>query len=152
MSTADYQKLPGTYVMPWTRQRLYLGPDHILQVTLTLFNEQYRRFYLRDIEAIVLAEKGSAGLYLLGGGLLLSLLSLVLFYSGRPAGGSFTLFPGLVLLVAGVRMANCACYLRTASAVERLPSLGRIDAARRALAILTPAIQAAQTPKAEDAL
>ena len=42
--------------------RLYLGPDHLLQTASTGYSETYKRFYFRDIQAIVI-RKTNAGLF-----------------------------------------------------------------------------------------
>src|SRR5438270_10777538 len=36
--------------------RLYLGPDHLLQTASTGYSETYKRFYFRDIQAIVIRK------------------------------------------------------------------------------------------------
>ncbi|MCI0746927.1 MAG: hypothetical protein L0Y58_16110, partial [Verrucomicrobia subdivision 3 bacterium] len=49
-----YRKLPGHGATLSHRVRLYLGPDHLLQVSSTGFTETYRRFYFRDMQSITI--------------------------------------------------------------------------------------------------
>jgi hypothetical protein len=49
-----YQRLPGTRIISaGTRTSLWLAPDHLLALERTVGSERYRRFYLRDIEAVI---------------------------------------------------------------------------------------------------
>ena len=48
--TAKYRKICGR--ASFSAQRLYLGSDHLLAVEGN-YRESYRRFFFRDIEAIV---------------------------------------------------------------------------------------------------
>jgi hypothetical protein len=140
-----YRKLPGLAVAPFRRQTLWLGPDHVLSVRTLPFTEHYRRFYFRDIQAIVLTESGSSvAYYLYASAAFLLLMFVLLGYSWHPFWATLCGIAGTVLLTIGLRVPNCACYLQTATGVQRLPSLGRMRAARKALAILRPAIEAAQ--------
>ena len=47
-----YQRLPGSLLFCWSS--LYLGSDHVLQITSIGFSESYRRYFFRDIQAITL--------------------------------------------------------------------------------------------------
>jgi hypothetical protein len=49
-----YKKLPGRHVSIFGVKCLWQGPDHLLWVEAALGQEHYRRFYYKDIQAIVL--------------------------------------------------------------------------------------------------
>jgi hypothetical protein len=132
-----------------------VGPDHLLSVTRIWMNEDYKRFYFRDIQAITLDKNNSAPLrnWILG---TFAFISFALFgvigtHSARPwspapfiagaiIGGVFM----VLLLVNLLRGPTCNCKLRTAVQIEELPSLGRIRVAGKAIAILKPLIEAVQ--------
>src|ERR1700739_1251482 len=50
-----YRRLPGRRRGVINGASLWMGSDHILLVKTAWFREEYKRFYLRDIQAIVVA-------------------------------------------------------------------------------------------------
>ena len=50
----DYVKLPGRAFFLFGAKRLWQGPDHLLWVESLMGQEHYRRFYYKDIQAVVL--------------------------------------------------------------------------------------------------
>jgi hypothetical protein len=54
----SYRRLPGR--TPWFRvargTTLWLGPDHLLKVDRGATSESYKRFFYRDIQAVVVQE------------------------------------------------------------------------------------------------
>ena len=55
-----YQRLPGTRRTPFRRATLWLGADHILSVNSARFSEEYKRYYFKDIQAIVVRQTSGA--------------------------------------------------------------------------------------------
>ena len=51
-----YRRLPGRRRGVISGASLWMGSDHILLVKSAWFREEYKRFYLRDIQAIVVAR------------------------------------------------------------------------------------------------
>src|SRR4051794_25041567 len=51
-----YRKLPGHRRGLINGSSVWLGPDHLLLVKSQRFKEEYKRFYLRDIQAIAIAR------------------------------------------------------------------------------------------------
>src|SRR5690242_14435748 len=51
-----YRKLPGHRRGLLHSSSMWIGSDHLLYVKSTRFREDYKRFHLRDIQAIVVAE------------------------------------------------------------------------------------------------
>ena len=141
-----YRRLPGTAAAPLKRRTLYLGPDHVLSVRSLGYVQEYRRFYLREIQAIVLAESGNSWAYYFhASAVFLLVISLALVYSSHLISAGLSGIGAALAFVLGMRTPNCACYLKTATTTERLPSLGRLSAARKTLAILEPLITQAQS-------
>ena len=142
-----YRKLRGRGATLTHYVKLYLGPDHLLQIFSTGFTETYKRFYFRDIQAITI-RKTIAGKVINGvlGGIALIFVVLALLASGT---GTIVLgsIAGLFAFILGVNVVlgpTCACHLRTAVQHEKLPSLRRLSGARRTLGRLQPHILAVQ--------
>src|SRR5262249_39467939 len=51
-----YKKLPGHRRGFIRGASLWLGPDHVLAVNSLRFREEYKRYYFRDIQALVVAR------------------------------------------------------------------------------------------------
>src|SRR4029079_4215005 len=59
-----YQRLPGNRLVSFgTRSSLWLAPDYPLSLERTVASERYRRFYLRDIEAVVIRRTPRRGAF-----------------------------------------------------------------------------------------
>lgn len=164
-----YRRLPGNAftVSPrfriridYVRSSLWLASDHILHVRWRRFSENYKRFYLKDIQAIILSRTTAGRTHnLICGGLIgciavLSLTATVLKWPREllffmvPLAASFM----LVLLINTLLGPTCACRLHTAVQVEDLMSLGRLRTARKVINILKPLIEAAQGTLAPEVL
>jgi hypothetical protein len=132
---------------------LWLGPDHLLCVHTNGYMEKYKRFYFRDIQAIVIRKTNARAIWnavlvvpLIGclTGLMVNLPS-----SPRDEGAiliwlMFSCIVLLFVLINNVLGASCACHLRTAVQIERLPSLNRVRKARRVLDKIRPLIATVQ--------
>src|SRR6266404_2890795 len=151
-----HHRLPGRASGLAWYHRLWLATDHLLAVRTVWFTEEYKRFYFRDIQAILIAKTTTwktwnlllgvaAGLVLLVAVLSSSGLSLALLLG--LGGLLFVLF--LVNLLQGP---TCICQIRTAVQTERLPTLRRLRTARKVIARLKPIIAEAQGPLAPEQL
>lgn len=151
MSAAfPYVKLPGGERGFVRRSSLWKGSDHLLLVKGTRFNEEYRRFYYRDIQAVITERRwrfGSIGWWVLNL-LAIWVLALVFAYGSILRGiAGVTL---AVLVIGALARAAVAivygrrCVLQTAVSREELPSLQRQWHAEKALTKLREKIAAAQ--------
>ncbi len=165
-----YQRLPGTgyrrvlpgwalvllffvigifvFLLRGRRNQLWTGDDHLLMVESDGSKELYRRYFYRDIQALVL-RKTSEGLVvnLLLGVLVAGLISLAVAVAdpvGTPLLGVLAALVLVLLLSNALGGPTCRCYLRTAVSSEELPSLNRLRQVRKALDRLRPLIAAAQ--------
>jgi hypothetical protein len=149
-----YHKLPGRRRGVVFSASLWTGADHLLSVRSAKFQEQYRRFYFRDIQAIVITQVPrwvistpvlAAAVLLLAAVLILRIL--------LPAmeGWLWLLLAAFaaVWIYISVRQ-SCACRLYTAVSREDLPSLYRRWTARKALAELERRIAEVQGVFTED--
>jgi len=137
-----------------SRSSLWLGRDHLLCVDSNGYTETYKRFYFRDIQAIILmaTKRRAIWNWVLGTPtaifLMLLLGTLSSSSDSRMAGiiayticGSVFAVP---LLVNNILGPSCICHLRTAVQTEELPSLDRLRRARQVLNRIRPFMVAAQ--------
>jgi hypothetical protein len=139
-----YRRLPGRagFIV---RHSLWMKPDHLLRVKALLFSEEYRRYYLKDIQALVLTEKANPPAFI--GYVLAASIALLtggLFYSSHPVWGTFAGVVALTILLWSCRRPTCVCYLQTRVSTERLHALRRLRSAHKTLAILKAEIEKIQ--------
>jgi len=142
-----YRRLPGRGTSIAHYVRLYQGPDHLLQVSSTGYSELYKRFYFRDIQAITIRKTHWANLWTI----LFAVLILGFFLVGFDLTGAGRIvlwsiagfFLACIVLHLGLGPA-CVCHIRTAVQLERLPTLRRVKAARKAINRIKPFIAEAQ--------
>jgi hypothetical protein len=148
----EYRRLPGRGVRRQgiataARARLWLGRDHLLSVAAQWFSEDYKRFYFRDIQAIII-RKTNVGRNINAVLGILACLTLILAAITSDAAsvfwwiitGAFAAF----LLGNALMGPTCVCHLQTAVQTEELPTLRRLGRVRKVLARLRPLIAAAQ--------
>lgn len=158
MEITDYKKLPGTglrragfITLAANRSRLYLGADHLLSVDSLFGSETYKRFYFRDLQALVVRRTPGGAVATLVFGCLAALSALALF-AGDPVtvgfGVVFTSLFSLFFLGFLIRLlgwgGTCRTWVQTAVQTEELPSLNQVKTCRNVLGRLQPLIQAAQ--------
>jgi hypothetical protein len=138
--------------------RLWLGDDHLVQVeSMGGYTETYKRFYFRDIQAIILHETRVWMVLNIVLGLLTGSL-LILLLATMPKGARWTgeeiaggIFLGILVVLFGLFFilnllggATCRTYLKTAVHLEELPSLRRYRNVQKVMARIQPLIEAAQ--------
>lgn len=155
----EYRRLPGRgrkrgsfFALTATRSSVWAGRDHLLLVSGTGYTEEYKRFYYRDIQAIVIRKTGRGAAWSGFSALVLALLVLLaltrtatstdalFWFWTLSLGGCFL----LALIVNLLRGPTCICHLHTAVSREELSSLSRERNAKKALDILKPLIEGAQ--------
>ncbi len=149
-SEPEYQKLPGKGRQkrrPFGFAKLYLGKDHLLCLYNSAYTEDYRRFYFKDIQAIVVAKNSRRDRLSATYGVAALLSLLLAFLLGGNWAVFFMILAFLLLINIGhnaYQGATCTCRLYTAVSQEELPSLGRLKNAQKALDIIRPLIEASQ--------
>jgi hypothetical protein len=149
-----YKRLPGRRRGIFRGSSLWLGDDHVLAVTGWRFVEDYKRYYYRDIQALVLARTRR---WVATVPWILAALALVVGASTAHLGSiawlSQTCVDALVVLVFLWLLlslgASTRCRVQTAVSCEDLPSLFRLWSARKAIRILAARIAEAQGTLAE---
>ncbi len=155
MAEREYRRLTRTRVRQQglltafqLRSSLWLGKDHVLCVDSSGYTEEYKRFYFRNIQAIIIrrTERWKIWAYVLC--VPAALCALVALASREPVVnwifgvlGSIFVAALLIDLALGP---TCVSQLRTAVQTEELPSLNRVRRAHKALARLRPLIAEVQ--------
>jgi hypothetical protein len=137
-----------------SRSSLWLGKDHLLCVDSSGYTENYKRFYFRDIQAVIIraTKRRAIWNWFLGAPTAIFLtLSLGHMHTSPPTDPSEIAFYwilasmfALPLFINNVLGPTCICHLRTAVQIEELPSLSRLRRARKVLKRTRPLIAAAQ--------
>jgi hypothetical protein len=143
-----YRRLPGRRRGVGSSASLWMGSDHILLVKSAWFREEYKRFYLRDIQAIVVAPGArfyvSRLMLFLALAWLLPAVSIAFWQDTvKQAWGIGGLAMGAAWLAVSMT-ASCRCRLYTAVSKDDLPSLYRTWTARRFLRQVQPWIEQVQ--------
>jgi hypothetical protein len=152
-----YRKLPGHglrntggSLISVTREwcRLWLGDDHLLLVTRQGYTETYKRFYFRDIQAVIIRKTNKAVMFNAIWAIATFIFALwALAVQNLP--GRVTLWIiagifGLCLLVNLLGGPSCETQIKTAVQTEQLPAWHRLRTARKGLARLRPLLLQAQ--------
>jgi hypothetical protein len=132
----------------FSRCSLYLGDDHILAVDSNGFSEDYKHFYLSDIQAIITrrTRRGVTWSIVLASMIACSLMG-ALFLENEPVRIFFWVLSGAFLVFLSVnafRGPTCVCDIMTAVQEDQLPSLNRLRVARKVIETLRPAIERVQ--------
>ena len=147
-SSPRYHKLPGHRRGFIKSASLWTGTDHLLSVKSDRLHEDYKRFYFRDIQAIVVTKVprfpvSTRALAL--GALLLTAISIARLRAPGLTIGLWLLAAGLAACWIYISAAySCTCRLYTAVSREDLPSLYRTWTARKVVADLERRIGQAQ--------
>lgn len=149
-SNSIYRRLTGRRRTLLGFSQLWLAPDHILLVTSSRFVEQYQRFALPDIQAIVVTAmpdqtllQTAAGATAISWTLLLLVVSSVFAKVFFAVTGTIALLAVLIDVLRGQR---CRCHLHTTVSREFLVPVSRIATARKVLDTVRPAIEMVQGP------
>ena len=143
-----YRRLPGRRRGILRGSSVWLGADHLLLVKSERYREEYKRFYFRDVQAIVVA--GARRFHLstraISIAILWCLAYLVLAHRATWASTAlWTVAAGLVVAWVYISAASsCRCRIYTAVSRDELPSVYRTWTARRFLNVVAPRIWEAQ--------
>lgn len=142
-----YHRLPGGRRISFGYESLYLGPDHLLAVRGRGWIEEYKRFYFRDIQALI-TRKTAVGAVQNLAAMILGVLFLIPIITSKDPEAWWWGVPAAVCLLILIgnwwRGPTCLCHIQTAVQIEKLPSLHILKKANRAIAILRQHIEAAQ--------
>jgi hypothetical protein len=144
-----FRRMPGRRRGVLRRASVWDAGEYLLSVNGTAFSERYRRYYYRDIKAIVVQN----GVRLGSAGALLLLILTCLFLIGMATVPGIAplakwlwtapLFVMTWLVYADVAR-SCRVFVYTAVSSEELPGIFRRSAARRTLPLILEKVYAAQ--------
>lgn len=147
-----YRRLPGRSFGVTRWDTVWIGADHLLTVQASPDGDTYRRFFFRDIEAVIMRRTPARMwinivfvLFTLGGLLLWSILS-VQGVIGLV--GLIALAPLGFVLVNSAFGPTCEVRIQTAVQSERIVALSRENTARTTIAHLRPLIWQVQQREA----
>jgi len=153
----EYRRLPGRgtlldgdkwYATSRALCTVWMGSDHLLLVSRAGYTENYKRFYFRDIQAIIIRKTATS----LIGNTVLVILALGFFLWAADVsdsiarivlallGGFFT----FLTLLSLWRGSTCVTQIKTAVQTEQLAAWNRMRAARKGMAMLRPRLLEAQ--------
>ncbi len=140
-----YRKLPARPFSLMGTHRLWQGPDHLLWVENIMGQENYRRFYYKDIQAIILKRTIQHRYWSIAWCALGFLFGAAALFadSALYACGSISFFFFACLVVNLLLGPACDVYLQTAVQLQRV-FLGRLKKAQRILNRLKELIEAQQ--------
>lgn len=144
-----YRKLPGDFRGFLNRNTMWLGSDHLLMVNSSRFSETYKRFYLRDIQTLIVRQTPRFVLpnywVVLAGAAVIALLIGLNPFREPVFWPAVAIFAGVIVyLYIASMFQSCVCHVITRVNKVELPSLFRLGAAQRFVEVVTPQIIAAQ--------
>jgi hypothetical protein len=149
-----YRKAPGRRRGFLFGSSVWIGSDHLLLVKSARFREEYKRFYFRDIQAIVTAATPRFHISTRSALIAFVWLWALAIVSGVQAGSAshldltwawWTVVALLVIvwaLISGTR--SCRCRIYTAVSAEELPSVYRTWTAQRFIEEVEPLLARTQ--------
>ena len=128
---------------------LWLGPDHVMIVRSTGYNESYSRIQFSDIKGIFLTASNRRAWWAVGWGVIagwsLIALAITLTSHATPSISVILGLTGIVGLVWNHLLGQgCQAFVATGVQTAELPSLVRLPKARRVVTQLQQLIAAAQ--------
>ncbi len=139
-----YRKLPGSRRGFIRGSSVWMGSDHLLLVKSIRIREEYKRFHLRDIQAIVTARAPRFALSTRAAAIALLWVIVCLSAWNRWEWAPAVLWSVTACLVGAwvyvCTACSCVCRIYTAVSRDDLPSVYRTWTARRFLAVVEPAI------------
>jgi hypothetical protein len=148
VSGEAYRRLPGAYRTPMSKWTLWMAADHLLLVRSSRVSEQYRRFYFRDIQAIVLCKRDGVSDQPVIRYVAVSIFAFLFLVSFRGAFGGLSSLLLFGYLFWWLQRRDCVCHIQTATQTERIPPLSRLRVAARVLREIRSKIEAAQSDTA----
>jgi hypothetical protein len=141
----EYKKISSKRY--WFRvAKLWQGKDHLLLSESTGYAEDYKRFYFRDIQAVLMRPHNQRAVWNLVWGLLLAISLMPMATLGAKGAYFFwfcTAFFTLCLVINNVLGPGCQCHLKTAIQTVELP-ITRRRRVEKIMARLQAPIEAAQ--------
>ena len=138
----NYKRLcSGWYI--FYRYTLWMGQDHLLHIATGIFAEEYKRFYFRDIQSLIVHKSKSWLVWnfvLLSLAFVSALIAIAIDGIERFAPGIIAILLVSLVLISFIRGPGCVCYIQTAVQKQKLRSISRINKALKIMDSLKPII------------
>ncbi|MFC1857271.1 hypothetical protein ACFL9U_04495 [Thermodesulfobacteriota bacterium] len=124
--------------------QLWLGSDHLLLLDSKYYEEDYKRFYFKDIQSLLVRKTDFGKIQNIFLGLIGGFFILIAVATDGGASIFFWVMSGLfffVLLINTLRGPTCETILQTAVQTEKLLPLDRINNAQKTIIFLRPLIK-----------
>ena len=161
----EYRRLSRPHFGLNGTSSIWLGGDHLMQVSNAFGWERYRRWFYRDIQALIARQNSTRLVWNLVvgvGGLIVALGSiLVMMSAATSSAGDRTglwVVAGILGFIAAGFLAvalfntllgpTCAVYVQTPHGVEKLSGPGRVAVFERLVEQTRPLIESAQASEA----
>ena len=161
-SIRPYERLSRSFLGLNGVGTLWLGKDHILQVRNVVSVERYRRWYLAEIQSIVLRRTATRLIWnvIVGGGAALILLGAGAVFAGSQTTDSELMGVAVILGVVGLLLLavaivntamgpSCVMHIQTPHGFDKVAGPTRLRACERVIAKLTPLMNAVQVTRSE---
>jgi hypothetical protein len=142
----DYIKLPGKgfkrgsfLSLSGIRASLWLGRDHLLCIYNKGYEEDYKRFYFRDIQAFIIHQDKRRLLWNIAFG-----ICALVFAFGGLTFSAVSAFFVILMFINWLRGPTCTCSVQTAVSSENLPSLNRVKNVNHAISRMSHVIEREQ--------
>src|SRR5258708_2639191 len=121
MKKKEYKKIAsGRRLM--SSVQLWQGKDHLLVCESMGYSEDYKRFFFRDIQAVMVRDNFRRMVWsFVWGGFLLFFLVLMGFFQSEPALWFCAGFFGILFLINLLMGKGCICHLKTAVQRVEIP-------------------------------
>ncbi len=141
-----YKRLPGRPFSLFNVRSLWQGPDHLLWVETVFFKENYKRFFFKDIQSVVLQRTNTHTIWTFVWGAPALVCGLIALLMPGPSyvSGSFAIFFLLALALNLAMGPSCSVYLQTAVQIQTLASLKRVRTAKKTMARIKTMVEAVQ--------
>ena len=163
MADSSYRRIGSPARTLGAVTSIWLGDGHLLQVAATLGVEHYRRWYLREIQAVIVRRTGKRAIWNLIWGILGGLaFAAAAGFAGLAAAstkndgqvplyvfagiaGAGAAFCAAVILWNSLLGPTCTVFVQTPAGLQPLSAPARLRAADGLLALLGPLIEEAQS-------
>jgi hypothetical protein len=146
-SRVRYRRLPGRRRGFLQGASAWIAPDHLLVVKSLRFREEYKRYQLQDIQAIVIAHRPRFHISTRAAGIAVVWLIALAVLLRFPWSAPLLWTAAAALVIAWVYLSaarSCTCRIYTAVSRDDLPSVYRAWVAKRFLRAIEPRITAVQ--------
>ena len=129
------------------RYTLWLGQDHLLYISAGIFVEEYKRFYFRDIQSLIIHKTNSWKVWnivLVCLGALFLIMAIGSADTGSAVAAIMASLTISILVFNLIKGPTCDAHIQTAVQNEKLYCMARINKAQKIMDSLKPLVLSVQ--------